>query len=102
MNRETIEIPVNKAIDLLVENEPQLLDLNGTERALSHHRARYLGGLLPKYFNVDCEYNRHFDDPKQLNLKRRQAKDGEICAPESVPRHNWSQTRLGQRQFTCA
>jgi hypothetical protein len=85
MNRETIEILVNKAIELLVENEPQLLELNVTERALSHHLARYLGELVPEDFNVDCEYNRHFDYPKRLNLKRRQAKDREIRATTVFP-----------------
>ncbi|MFZ1746286.1 MAG: hypothetical protein WAU17_10220, partial [Nitrospirales bacterium] len=85
MNRETIDNLVNKAIDLLVDNEPQLLDLNVTERALSHHLARYLGELVPEGFNVDCEYNRHFDDPKRLNLKRRQAKDREIRATTVFP-----------------
>lgn len=85
MDRNEITKLVNKAIDLLVENEPQLLDLNVTERALSHHLARYLGELVPKCFNVDCEYNRHFDDPKRLNLKRRQAKDREIRATTVFP-----------------
>jgi len=73
MNRETIEKLSNKAIALLVENEPQLLDLNVTEHALSHHPARYLGELVPEGFNVDCKYNRHSDVPKRLKLPSRQA-----------------------------
>lgn len=85
MDRNKITKLVNKAIDLLVENGSQLLDLNVTEPALSHHLARYLGELVPKCFNVDCEYNRHFDDPKRLNLKRRQAKDREIRATTVFP-----------------
>lgn len=85
MNRETIDNLVNKAIDTLVDNEPQLLDLNVTKRALSHHLARYLGELVPEGFNVDCAYNRHFDDPKRLNLKRRQAKDRELRATTVFP-----------------
>jgi len=85
MNRETIENLVNNAIDLLVENEPQLLELNVTERALSHHLARYLGELVPKDFNVDCEYNRHSEIPKRLNLSPRQAHDREIRATTVFP-----------------
>jgi len=85
MNRETIDNLVHKAIDLLVENEPQLLDLNVTERALSHHLARYLGELFPKSYNVDCEYNRQFKDPKRLKLKPRKAKDNEIRATTVFP-----------------
>jgi hypothetical protein len=85
MNRETIDNLVNKAIDLLVENEPQLLDLNATERALSHHLARYLGELVPEGFNVDCEYNRNSDLPKRLNLSPRQANDREIRATTVFP-----------------
>jgi hypothetical protein len=85
MDRNEITKLVNQAIDLLIENEPQLLDLNVTERALSHHLARYLGELVPEGFNVDCEYNRHFDDPKRLDLKPRQAKDREIRATTVFP-----------------
>ena len=80
MDRAEITHLVNKAIARLVKNEPQLLALNVTERALSHHFAPYLGEMMPEGFNVDCEYNRHFDDPKRLNLKRRQTKDREIRA----------------------
>jgi hypothetical protein len=86
MNREAIDNNlVNKAINLLIENEPQLLDLNVTERALSHHLARYLGEMVTEGFNVDYEYNRHVDDPKRLNLKRRQAENCEIRATTVFP-----------------
>lgn len=85
MNHEAIDNLVNRAIDLLVKNEPQLLELNVTERALSHHLARYLGELVPEGFNVDCEYNRHSDVPKRLNLPSRQAEDREIRATTVFP-----------------
>jgi hypothetical protein len=85
MNRETIDKLVHKAIDFLVKYEPQLLDLNVTERALSHHLARYLGELFPKGYNVDCEYNRQFKDPKRLKLKPPKAKDNEIRATTVFP-----------------
>lgn len=85
MDRNEIASLVDQAIDRLINNEPQLLDLNVTERALSHHLARYLGALVPEDYNVDCEYNRHFNDPKRLNLKPRKAKDREIRATTVFP-----------------
>lgn len=54
-------------IDLLIEKDSFLLTNNSNERSVSHKLAEYLQQLFPNY-NVDCEYNRHFSNPKRGNI----------------------------------
>jgi hypothetical protein len=85
MTREQATELVNRAIDALVENDPELLDLDVTERALAHQLATYIARDVPKPLSVDCEYNRHFGDPKRLQLPKRDALDREVRATTVFP-----------------
>jgi hypothetical protein len=85
MTRDEAEALVNAAIDQLVENDLLLLDLGVTERALSHRLAHYMSLSVKPPLTVDCEYNRHFYDPKRLNLPPRKALDREIRATTVFP-----------------
>ncbi len=87
MTREEATALVNAAIDLLVQNDSALLDLGVTERSLSHRLAHYmaLSPVVQPPLTVDCEYNRHFGDPKRLNLPPRDALDREIRATTVFP-----------------
>src|SRR5262245_57854112 len=84
--QEAIQL-VDDAIDLLIQNDSELLELGVTERSLSHKLAHYmaLSGTVQPPLTVDCEYNRHFGDPKRLNLPPRQALDREIRATTVFP-----------------
>jgi hypothetical protein len=85
MTRAEADALVQAAIDSLVAREPELVDLDVTERTLSHHLARYMSELVESPLSVDCEYNRHFGDPKRLNLPPRKALDREIRATTVFP-----------------
>lgn len=85
MTRDQAHHLVNRAIDALVENEPELLELGVTERALAHQLAVYIARDVPKPLSVDCEYNRHFGDPKRLRLPPRKAIDREVRATTVFP-----------------
>ena len=85
MTRDEAADLVNRAIEKLVENDPVLLDLDVTERALAHHLAKYIALDVARLLSVDCEYNRHFDDPKRLNLPPRTALDREVRATTVFP-----------------
>lgn len=87
MNREEANALVNSAIDQLLEHDSALLNLNVTERSLSHRLAHYmaLSEIIRPPLTVDCEYNRHFGDPKRLNLPPRKALDREIRATTVFP-----------------
>lgn len=67
MTREHIERILKDALSLLANEQPELLELSVTERALSHHLAIYIMEYFPGY-HVDVEYNRDGYDPKRLDL----------------------------------
>jgi hypothetical protein len=85
MNRDEATDLITRAIYKVVERESALLDLDVTERALAHHLARYIGEGVASPLSVDCEYNRHFQNPKRLNLPPRQALDRELRATTVFP-----------------
>lgn len=87
MNQSEAEKLVNWAIDQIVRHDFDLLNLDVTERSLSHKLAHYmeLSGIVQPPLTVDCEYNRHFNDPKRLRLRRRKAKDRELRATTVFP-----------------
>jgi len=68
MNRDEAEAIVNRALDLLIQHDYQLLDLKVCERALQFRIAHYMAQSLLIGFplTLDCEYNRHYDNEKQL------------------------------------
>lgn len=87
MTREQAIELVNTAIDQLVQNDSALFELDVTERSLSYRLAHYMefSSFVQPPLTVDCEYNRHFGDPKRLNLPPRNALDREIRATTVFP-----------------
>ena len=85
VDRAEITELVESAVSRLMKEQPELLDLDVTERALSHHLALYLAQSMPPSFDVDVEYNRHSADPKRLRLPRRKALDRELRATTVFP-----------------
>ena len=87
MTRDEATALVNSAIDQLLLHDLPLLELDVTERALSYKLAHYmsLSDMVRPPLSVDCEYNRHFGDPKRLNLPPRKAMDREIRATTVFP-----------------
>ncbi len=60
-NREDVANKIKIALGILFKNDYFLLENDVNERSISHKLAEYLQRLFPDY-NVDCEYNRQFDD----------------------------------------
>lgn len=85
MDREEITRLVQGAVSRLVEEQPALLELDVTERSVSHHLAVYLAESVPPEFDVDVEYNRHGAEPKRLNLPPRTTLDCELRATTVFP-----------------
>jgi hypothetical protein len=73
MNRGEAEAIVNRALDLLIQHDYQLLDLKVCERALQFKIAHYMAQslLIRLPLTLDCEYNRHYDNEKQLQLPQK-------------------------------
>lgn len=85
MTRAEANDLVLEAVAQLVEEQRNLLALDVSERALCHQLAGYIARRAPAGFDVDVEYNRHHDDPKRLNLPRREALDDELRATTVFP-----------------
>jgi hypothetical protein len=62
-----IDAALNRALDRFIERDKHLLEVNASERSMSHQIAIYLSEQVPGY-NVDCEYNRHGFNAKELHL----------------------------------
>jgi hypothetical protein len=54
------------AIDIFFKNDSLLLEINASERTISHKLAEYLQTQFPEW-HVDCEYNRKENEIKRLN-----------------------------------
>jgi hypothetical protein len=89
MDRQEIEAIVEKALDSLVAEQSALLDLNVTERALSHYLAIYIMRLMHEVdasYDVDVEYNRDHDKTKRLSLiPEKTSTDRELRAVTVYP-----------------
>lgn len=65
MNNKELMKKVMVALKNFFETERQLLELNASERSISHKLAEHLEKEFPDW-DVDCEYNRQGDRPKTL------------------------------------
>lgn len=73
MTRNDANTIINDALDLLLQNDSQLLDLKACERALHFKIAHYMAQseIIQSPLTLDCEYNRHLRDEKLLRLVGR-------------------------------
>jgi len=85
MNQQDAEELVNRAVDRLVEEQSELLDLDVSERALAHHVAIYIAELVAPGLVVDIEYNRHGADPKRLHFGTPPPCDDPLVASTVFP-----------------
>lgn len=87
MNQQPIETLLTSAVNQLIEEQPELLESDVSERALTHHLANYIAHRvrLNHNYHVDVEYNRNGIDPKRLNLTPRSACDDELKAITAFP-----------------
>ena len=69
MNKGKILQRVKTALVAFSQTERSLLNVNASERSISHKLAEHLQTQFPS-FNVDCEYNRHSNDIKRLEYYR--------------------------------
>lgn len=70
---------VDKAVMSLFEHDAVLLEINASERSISHKLAEYLQQMYST-LRVDCEYNRYGDVKKELDFS---VNFGEIDAADT-------------------
>lgn len=79
-NKKEIQEKLKEALKQLKINEQKLLDNNTNERSITHHLAKYLE-IHFHGWDVDCEYNRIFKDPKKLYIISQALTD---CKDEDI------------------
>ena len=73
-----------KAVNEFIENDVDLLNLNAHEQAVSHRLGVYLEEAFEaENLNVDCEYNKHLEEPKKINLYDLDSEECKSCKCES-------------------
>ena len=61
---------VISAVNSLISNDSELLELDAHEQSLSHRMGVYLEeAFKSEKLNIDCEYNKHLERPKTINLR---------------------------------
>lgn len=71
-----VEQKLTDALKRLMKEDGDLLEIDGSERSISHRLALYLQESFEKW-HVDCEYNRMLNEPKRLALKDILTQSGE-------------------------
>jgi len=60
---------VIQAVKLFVENDSELVEKAAHEQSISHRIGVYLESFFEsEKLNIDCEYNKHLDEPKKIDL----------------------------------
>ena len=65
MSEEEVKSRVEQAIGITIERDRVLFENDAAERTITAKLACYIQELFPDW-DVDCEYNRHFDGVKRL------------------------------------
>lgn len=64
------ELRIMSGLKKLVDYDDHLLRVDASERSMTHRLGMYYEDLFPKW-NVDCEYNRYFGGPKDVEFDIR-------------------------------
>lgn len=72
---------VTYAVNQFLAEVPNLLKLDVHEQSISHRIAVYLEPLF-KGWNVDCEYNKHLESSKKMDLSEINPDDHKSCGCE--------------------
>ena len=72
---QELKTKVRQAVNDFVKERPSLLKLRAHEQAVSHRVAFYLENVFCEServgLNVDCEYNKHLEKDKAINIDRK-------------------------------
>jgi len=70
MDKQEVEAKISSAIEKLFERDRALLEIDVNERTITHRLAIYIEEEFPGW-DVDCEYNRYFDEGKQIAVTKK-------------------------------
>lgn len=68
-NTLTMQEKIIQAVMLFMQNDVDLLEGSVHEQAISHRIGVYLEGVFEsESLDIDCEYNKHLNEPKKIDL----------------------------------
>lgn len=73
-NFNEIRSGIISALFELYKRDKVMLSIDANERSITHRFAIYIEKEFPEW-NVDCEYNRDGEDPKEIHLNRSNEDD---------------------------
>lgn len=71
MQTAEVEAITKSAIQMLIARDGALLEIDVNERSITHRLAIYIENLFPDEWDVDCEYNRLFDETKKIATSKK-------------------------------
>ncbi|MGD0707436.1 MAG: hypothetical protein ABSA51_03170 [Anaerolineaceae bacterium] len=84
LDNNDVKSKIHRSIDKLLRYDDHLLRYDVNERSISHQLAIYIQDNFPEW-NVDCEYNRHLNEIKRLNLQLEQLESNDTNAKTVFP-----------------
>ena len=84
MEEELIREALRKSINQLLRSDSEILINDINERSISHKLAIYLEPYFQGW-NIDCEYNRNHDNPKRLEITKRNIQSDDTQATTVYP-----------------
>lgn len=82
--KELVESALEYSLGQLLRSDGEILAMDVNERSISYRLASYLEPFFQGW-NVDCEYNRNHDDPKRLDIRRRNVQSDDTQATTVFP-----------------
>lgn len=82
VSKEQLEEVLNQARTCFLEKDATLIAINANERSITHKFAECLQKLFGDTWDVDCEYNRHGQDPKFIDELRNIV--GDVVATDEI------------------
>jgi hypothetical protein len=87
--KKAVATSLDYCIETFIKNDSNLLALNANEKALTHKFAEYLANRFPNW-DVDCEYDRLYDEAKKLRIQGELAR----VIPDIIVHHRNTKENL--------
>ena len=87
--KKAVAATLDYCIEMFLEKDANLLALDANEKALTHKFAEYLASRFPAW-EVDCEYDRLFDEAKKLRIRGELAR----VIPDIIVHHRNTKKNL--------
>jgi hypothetical protein len=97
MNLDVIKRRIKHCVDLIYENDSDLFGRGNYEVTISSKLAQYLF-LEFKDYDVDCEYDRHIDNEKRVDILNSNVRPDIVIHKRGTDSHNLAYIEIKKEQ----